>query len=356
MALSSLPVYAADPAGGSGHVLFVQDGVLMSQRFDPAQLKLIGEPVRMPVADRVHAADVFPAVSASAGGAIAFRRAATEAASVVFVGRDGKESGSIATGLARAEHPRLSPDARSLALIVARELWKYDVDGRPPVKLTFNGALSPVWSRDGRRIVYEGDGGDMLRVVMADGSSKAEDVAPKGHFHPHSFTADSREVVAFQFAQGNGGTLVSINLQNGAKPQPIVEGGFSAALSPDGRWLAYTSETTGSQEIWVQPYPGPGAPIRVSPNRGTEPVWARNGKELYYLRDKTLMAVSIDSTNGFNFKPAAPLFETTFLKSNQPPSYDVTPDGRFIMLKSTATTDEPITVIFNPVFSDARAR
>ena len=345
MPVSSMVLYAAEEGAADGHLLYADSGTIMAQRFEPRRLALAGAPVRVAGMERVQFEDVFPALSASANGAVAYRRAASELASPVFLMRDGKESEAIASGLERAQNPRMSPDGRSLALVVARELWKYDLEGRPPVKLTFDGALSPVWSRDGRRIVYEGGG--TLRAVPADGSGKPEDVAPKGHFHPHSFTSNSNEVVAAQLVEGGSAALVTLPLQPGATPQQIAQGGMSAALSPDGRWLAYTAETTGAQEIWVRPYPGPGAPIRVSPGGGSEPVWARNGRELYYLQDTMLMAVAIDTVNGFNFKPAVQLFETAHVRSNQPPSYDVTGDGRFVVLKPHTTIDEPITVIFN---------
>ena len=345
MPVASVVIYAADEGAADGHLLYADSGTIMAQRFDPRRLALAGDPVRVAGMERVQFEDVFPALSASANGVVAYRRAGSELASPVFLTRDGKESGALASGLERAQNPRMSPDGRSLALVVARELWKYDLDGRPPVKLTFDGALSPVWSRDGQRIAYEGGG--TLRAVAADGSGKPEDVAPKGHFHPHSFTPDSREIVALQLFEGGAkGTLVRIGSPQAA-PVAIAEGGLSAALSPDGRWLAYIAETTGAQEIWVRPYPGPGAPIRVSPNGGSEPVWATNGRELYYLQDKFMMAVAVDTANGFNFKPAARLFETSHVRSNQPPSYDVTPDGRFVVLKPHTTPDEPITVIFN---------
>ena len=343
----SLPIYAGSEDDRTGHLIFVRDGMLMAQAFDPQQHELIGEAMPVPGADRVHATDNFSAFSASANGAIAYRGGDSQQGSPVFVSRDGKESGTIATGLERPEHPRVSPDGRSLALIVARDLWKYDLEGRPPVKLTFDGALSPVWTREGQRIIYEGGGA--LRAVSSDGSGKPEQVAPTGHFHPHSVTPDSREVVAIQLGQTNeGSSLVRLALRPDAKPEPITQqGGFSAALSPNGRWLAYIAETTGAQEIWVRPYPGPGAPIRVSPAGGKEPLWSRNGRELYYLQDDTMMAVAVDTANGFNFKPAVKLFETSHHQSPQPPSYDVTPDGRFVMIKPDESRNEPITVIFN---------
>jgi serine/threonine-protein kinase len=347
MPTQSLPVYAADERGGTGHLLFLEDSALMAQAFDPRQLELLGEAVQVPGADRVHVTQRFAAISASVSGAIAYRRGGSELGSLVVVGRDGKELRSIAKGLANAQHPRLSPDGRSLALIVSRELWKHDLEGRPAVKLTFDGALSPVWSPDGRRIVYEGGG--TLRAVAADGGGKPEDIAPKGHFHPHSLTPDSREIVAVQLLEaGTLGSLVRLPLQPGSAPVPITQGGFSAALSPDGRWLAYTAETTGAQEIWVRPYPGPGAPIRVSPGGGTEPVWARSGRELFYIQEESMMSVAIETSNGFNFKPAVKLFDATFYNRGiQPPSYDVSAEGGFVVIKPDDTRNEPITVILN---------
>jgi serine/threonine protein kinase len=342
--VTSSTAYAVDEHGERGHLLFARDGILMATAFDLDRLENVAEPVRVPGLDRVHVFQGIAGVSSSASGALAVRPAQSELASAVFIGRDGKDSATIASGLNRADHPRLSPDGRSLALIVGGELWKYELDGRPPVKLTSDGALSPIWSPDGQRIAYEGGG--TLRAVPADGSGKPENIAPKGHFHPHSFSADARDIVAAQLADG-GTTLVTLAPQPSAVPQAITQEGFAASLSPDGRWLAYTAETTGAQEIWVRPYPGPGAPIRVSPAGGAEPVWSRNGRELFYLQDQSMMAVSVDAANGFKFKPAVKLFETSLRRSNQPPSYDVAPDGRFIMIRPDESRDEPITVILN---------
>ncbi len=95
----------------------------------------------------------------------------------------------------------------------------------------------------------------------------------------------------------------------------------------------------------MRPYPGPGQAIRVSPAGGIEPVWARHGRELYYLEDTSMMAVAIDTTAGFDFEPPTRLFESRFGHFNQPPSYDVAPDGRFIMI--TSTGEPPFSVILN---------
>ena len=129
-----------------------------------------------------------------------------------------------------------------------------------------------------------------------------------------------------------------------ATPASEGAGGW---LSPDGRWLAYTSDSTGRLEVWVRPFPGSGAAVRVSSNGGVEPVWARNGKELYYLEGRNMMSVAVEAGAAFNFKPAARLFESTYTRDQQPPSYDVAADGRFVMIKPDSSGKIPITVILN---------
>jgi serine/threonine-protein kinase len=143
--------------------------------------------------------------------------------------------------------------------------------------------------------------------------------------------------------------------------QPVVvtqnlEGANGLSLSPDGRWLAYASSATGDSEIWVQPYPGPGAAVRVSPRGGREPVWARNGRELFYLEGQRLMAVAVQPGATFSFSPAESLFEHGYVATGQPPSYDVAADGRFLMVKSGATATVPPIVITLDWFEELKRR
>ena len=143
--------------------------------------------------------------------------------------------------------------------------------------------------------------------------------------------------------------LVEFSPEPDADPRPLEQNrageGFHAALSPDGRWLAYVSNVTGQWEIWVRAYPGPEAPLRISPNGGGEPVWARDGRTLYYVEGRALMAVTVDTSTGFEFGPPVRLFEDDFRQFQQPPSYDVAADGRFVTIRSDATP--PISVLLN---------
>jgi hypothetical protein len=156
---------------------------------------------------------------------------------------------------------------------------------------------------------------------------------------------------------GHPGVLTGKSRRRVVVATPAEEGGRGAALSPDGRWLAYTSNETGSLEIWVRPFPGPGAPVRVSLNGGVEPVWARHRRELYYLEQNRAMAVeqnrmmvvAIDPDPEFSFTPATLLSESRY-RHGGPQSHDVAADGRFVIIKlaeELETDSPPLQVVIN---------
>jgi Tol biopolymer transport system component len=342
-------------SSGVGHIVFLREKLLMAQPFDERRLALRDEPAT--IGEQVGALEIFPSFGVAANGTLAFLRAGSETASLVWVGRDGQPAATIAANLKALANPRLSPDGRSLAAVVAGDVWRYDLDGRPPIKLTFNGTnFSPLWTPDGQRIVSELGGTQPLVAVPADGSGGTEPISPKGHFHPHGWTADGKEIVAVRTAQAGQSPdtkddVVRFASRADAEVQTVVatpaSEGLGGWVSPDGRWLAYTSDSTGRTELWVRPLPGPGASVRVSSNGGVEPVWSRNGRELYYLEGTSMMSVAVEAGAAFNFKPAVRLFESTYTRAPQPPSYDVAPDGRFVMIKPDSAGKTPITVLLN---------
>ena len=135
-----------------------------------------------------------------------------------------------------------------------------------------------------------------------------------------------------------------------ADPDTRANEGFGgASLSTDGRWLAYTSDTTGVDEIYVRLYPGPGEGVRVSPNGGSDPLFAKDDSELYYWEGTRLMAAPIESgVTPFTSKPAKALFDSRKLHLLNA-AYDVARDGRFLMIMASdkPPTPSPITVIMN---------
>ena len=350
-------LYAPDPGTDRGHLFFMRDRVLVAQPFDPSTLALTGEPGRL--ADELGTGpggtSSYGFFSVSNTGALVYRRAQSTIGSAVWVTRNGLQAGAIATGIDRPQNPQLSPDGERLALIANGDLWVYDVDGRPPIRLSSGGtSYSPLWSRDGRRVAFEAN--SLVVGLPADGSDLTpQPLSPaQGHYHPHGWSPDGDEIVLVALpGPTKTSDILRFSLRTQRAPEPVVatpaaEGGPGAALSPDGRWLAYVSDQTGRAEVWVRPYPGPGAPVRVSPNAGVEPVWSRDGKELYYREPTQLMMVGVNTSGGFDFTAATPLFaESRFVHIGQPPTYDVAGDGRFVMIMSADAATAPFNVVLN---------
>jgi eukaryotic-like serine/threonine-protein kinase len=349
-----IPGYAPGPSPDAGYLLFLRDRTLFAQRFNLGRLVVEGQAV--PVLE--HVADngpPFAIFSTSQTGVLAYRRNVATSGTVVWVDRTGREVGPAVTGtLTTPRFPRLSPDGERLALTVAGDIWVHDIGGRPPIRITSSGGnFETVWSSDGRRLVYETSSGT-LSAIAADGSAAAPTpITERGHTHVIGFPRDGQELVAVTLGSASTGNDI-VGLQVGAKaaPRPIVqtparEGSDGAALSPDGRWLAYVSDVTGQREIWVQAYPAAGAPVRVSPNGGIEPVWSRKADELYYLEGTRMMGVAVRPGPTFDFKAAVRLFDSRYEHVAHPPTYDVGADGRFLMIKSERIDRPAINVVVN---------
>ena len=341
-------VYAPSRGATTGRLFFMRGSRLLAQPFDDARLELAGDPTV--VAEDVASYDVrWRSFSVSRTGVIAWRDAPS-AYSVPWLDSDGRVAAEPIGGLEDPRHPRLSPDGSRLALVVAGDIWAFDLHGdRPPNRLTFDESSdaigSPLWTPDGEGIVYEGDGS--LYRVSADGGSPPEPIGAPGHFHALAWSPDGKLIgVAIS---GESGDLVELSLSPAAEPRALVRTtaneGTAAALSPDGRWLAYTSDATGRREIWVRGYPGPGAPVRVSHDGGVEPVWARDGRTLYYLDGRTMMAAAVSTSAGLDLEAPVRLFDGDFRVHERPPSYDVDADGRFVTTRSDAAPS--ISVLLN---------
>ena len=369
---TSRPIYAA--AGvGPGHLLFLREQTLFAQPFDPEELRLTGE--AFVVAEEV-GLDVGIAlgwISATPEGTLAYRGDVGMSGAPIWVTRAGVEVVTIGAEIREPANPRLSPDGKRLVLVAGDDLWEYDLQGRPPVKLTAESRVaSPLWTPDGKSLVYESGNVTSLRIIAAAAGATPQPASPDGHYHPYGWSPDGQDLIVAQLARGEpnegrrdetGWDIVRFAPNVKSQPQfvvktPATEGVSGTALSPDGRWLAYVSDTTGRSELWMQAFPGPGSPVRVTSRGGVEPVWARNGRELYYLEGNKLMAVAVDTTSEFNFKAPVLLFEFRYLRSRQPPSYDVGVDGRFLVIKPSNAPPPPsaITVISNWAQTAASSR
>ena len=180
--------------------------------------------------------------------------------------------------------------------------------------------------------------------MPADGSTlEPELLSSELHpARPGSWSPDGNELIVATLA----GDILALPIDGEQEPHIVIGTEYrenAPRLSPDGRWLAYSSNVTGGVEIWVRPYPGPGAPVRMTSSGGDDPVWSRDGRELFYVEgqrgtpDVRLMGVRVETTPEFRFEPPQVLVDGGFATSSRfSGAYDVASDGRFVMIKSSA--------------------
>jgi eukaryotic-like serine/threonine-protein kinase len=361
---------------GSGYLLFVRGGTLYAQPFDADRLALTGDPFR--VAGQVATALWLPALSASAASTLVYRAGSSGksialiARPLVWFDRSGKEVSRFGSPIAGA-HPSLSPDGRQVAVFRSAgptsppDIWILDLARDVSSRLTSNGIinLDPIWSPDGRDIVFSASVKKPIDVFglyrkRADGTGNEELLVES----PQNKRASdwSREgfllYTAF-FLGGSGSDIWVLPMRGDRKPFAVVSSRFEerdGQFSPDGRWIAYQSNNTGQFEIYIRPFHGPGPPKRVSTNGGAQVRWRRDGSELFYIAlDDRLTAVPIrfasDGT-AVDVGTPTPLFPTHVggaVSGLDRQQYVVSPDGqRFLMsVVPEDANPSPINVILD---------
>jgi dipeptidyl aminopeptidase/acylaminoacyl peptidase len=351
------------------HLLFLREGTLLAQPFDAEKLKLTGEAV--PIADGVayNPANGRTTFSVPASGVLTYREGGVGGAAptdLVWFDRAGKRVGSVGDKLLHIELA-ISPDGRRLA--VARrdtrggaDIWLHDLSRGTSSRLTTDAALhySPLWSPDGSRIVFssERNGSYDLYQRAASGAGEDELLVRSGDDKVATdWSADGRFIV-YESGSGGGGTLVNpdlwlLPLAGDRNPTPLLRTEFSergGTLSPDQKWLAYSSDETGRPEVYVQPFPVSGAKWQVSTNGGSEPRWRGDGRELFFLSpDNRLMAVEVGTGMSLTAGVPRPLFAVSVLNVEFRTHYAVSRDGqRFLVNTMTEeATPRPIVVVVN---------
>jgi Tol biopolymer transport system component len=252
--------------------------------------------------------------------------------------------------LENPRYPRLSPDGRRLALTIGPsndgQIWIYDLTGAgQPLKLTFKGHNThPVWlPTTGADIVVQSTllGPRNLFRLASDGSQlEPERLTPStNNQFPSTWSPDGTELIYREVGPTSTQLWRLPMTGSDRKPRLLYGTEFledEAAFSPNGKWIAYVTDQTGSPEVVFRPFPGPGSPIRVSPGGGHDPVWSRDGKELFYQNGGKLMSAEVITWEpALRLKPPRQLFEGGFIPffTGQPRTYDVAPDGRFVMIE-----------------------
>jgi serine/threonine protein kinase len=327
----------------SGQLVYAQAGTLMAAPFDLRKLTITSAAI--PVVEGILQSPITGAAqySISSTGTLAYvPGSATVQSRLVWVSRTGVEQLLLAPTHAYLD-PRLSPDGRTIAVGTSEDglqIALFDVGRETLSRFTFEGNNRvPIWTPDGKHIVFWSDAmGEPANLFWqrADGSGGREQLRKSNYLDaPFSFSADG-ELLSFVELKATGDEIWVLRMSD-RKAQPFLSasGPDAPEFSPDGRWLAYVSEESGRREVYVQPYPGPGGKYQISPEGGTEPVWNRNGRELFYRNGDKMMAVDIYTEPSFAAGKPRQLFEGDYILNYfAGPYYDVSSDGqRFLMLK-----------------------
>ncbi|HEV8231856.1 MAG TPA: hypothetical protein VGQ75_05880, partial [Thermoanaerobaculia bacterium] len=360
----------------AGQLVTVQQGVLVSYPFDEKTARVTGPPIRITEPIPTGNPPGYAPFSVAGREALAFSSPLARGRQLVWFDRSGRrlstvgEAGDYST-------PRLSPDGKKLAVAVREQskadtdLWLFDFGRQTWSRFTFDPAAerAPLWSPDGTRIVYTVGGiSTVLDLYEKPASGSGEPrlaVGSSADKFPTDWSHDGRFIVYHTFggfvpekdrpAQGKTFWDIWVAPMDGGKPFPFlatkaVE--VQGQISPDGRWIAYTSDESGRLEVYVTRFPDKRGRWQISSTGGTQPWWRGDGREIFYLGpDQTLMSVGVQAGDSFESGAPTALFRASFpmLIPAYWANYGVTPDGQRFLVSElvTETASTPINVVLN---------
>jgi serine/threonine-protein kinase len=330
----------------TGHLVYPQPGTLLAVPFDLADFKVTGPPVTVLEGLRTET-NQQAQISVSRNGLLVYAPGThASVGTLVWVDRKGnKQPLGLPPGIFGMFS--LSPDGRTVAISMEDDIWLFDTERGTPTRFTFDKlSEGPVWTPDGKNVVFlsQSEGGPAVFWKPADGSRDMVQLTEnKEVINTNSVSPDGKVLALSVRSPKTSTDIFLLPLESeepsgasAAEPSLFLQTGFLELFpifSPDGRWIAYTSDESGQWEVYVRPYPGPGASVRISTAGGEEPRWSRDGRELFYRGGSKWYVV--DVTLGPEFRAGTPrvLFEGSYV--NVPGwSYDVSPDGkRFLVIE-----------------------
>ena len=341
-----------------GYILFAREQVLFAQPMKAETGELSGEPVPIAAPVEFTPITIGSKFSVSENGALVYLPAGAIDAPLIWVKRDGTQIGALG---AVGDRPAISPDESTVAFergdsqTGLSDIWMLKIVSAQTTRFTFNGRTNtnPVWSPDGRRIVYRsvtGANGNGLRWKGLDGSfPEAElDVGDRS-IAATDWTSDGRYIVENSTRSNTFTEIWLVPLFEHAKPRAFLQARFSqggGTVSPDGRLIAYSSNETGRNEIYVQTFPTATGKRQVSTDGGSRVRWSRNGNELLFIGtgDK-MMAAAVTKGPNLELGPPKPLFSVRIGAAS---NFDVSKDGRFLIpVEGEQSALPPISVVLN---------
>ena len=344
---TSLDIKGIEPLGVlDGTLVYVTaGGLMMGVPIDVVKRRLLGPPVQLMDNVSLNLGTGLAHAALSRAGTLMYQTG-TQMSRVVIASTDG-HARVILDDRRDYAFPRLSPDGRQLAITVGaadhRDIWLDELASGTRTRLTTEGLTNerPEWSPDGRHVLYRTDQGRRSAIWWRPSDLSAESTPLVSGDHIDVFEAvispDSRYIV-YQ-VDTLGADLYYRALNGDTVPRPISNNTAAIEtmprISPDGRWIAFVTNESGRDEVVVQPFPGPGGRVQVSAGGGTEPVWSRDGRRLFYRGNARLMAATIRAASAFTVASRDTVMADTYVHSSNPhANYDVLPDGtHFVFLQ-----------------------
>lgn len=309
MTADGTPVYV-EP----GYLLYGRNGRLVAHRFDATRRRLVGEPVAL--VDEPDRTDFLGASSLVAGlrGGLGYYRRVPVQSELVWLDAGGSITGRVPAPAGTFEQVSVSPDGRRAVVIrstaaAASDLWMVDLARGTMNRFTFGpGRVDrPVWSPDGSRVAYSSDRGGRWDIYekSAGGGGPETPIVSSGALlkYPGAYTSDGRTLLFEQIGERTGWDVWQVSLDGDRKPQPLLTTPYdeqTAALSSDGKWLAFSSNESGRSEIYVQDYPNASEKHLVSTAGGAVPQWRADGRELCFLSANGIALVDVETKLAFH--------------------------------------------------------
>ena len=357
-AFKALPEDVGFGQYGAGHFWFNRANEMHKAPFDLARLEITGE------ASVVGPAAPLGAMAPGGNQVFAGGRAGRQPMMrLVWLTPSGQAAGVVADNLLLARHPHVSRDGNHLSVVVGPgnggSAWRYSIrSGAQPVRLTFvkpGGVHYPIWRPAGDALTYLEIGERFgLFTSVADGASNTRSsVVPRSDAVPEDWTPDGATLI-YQSVSAMTGVDLLLHDQRTGEDRPWLQTQFDEAearLSPDGRWVAYVSNQTGRNEVWIRSFAGSGPPLRVSADGGHEPRWSKDGKVIFFHSGSRMMASDVTLTAEPRASTPRVLFEGGFIPYNTSfrRTYDVAPDGRFLVVQPASEQPQVwLDVVVNP--------
>jgi Tol biopolymer transport system component len=351
-----------------GYLLFLRDRTLMAQGFDADRLEVRGEP--FPVVERVDRLGMgtrYALFSVSQTGVLVYWTGRSDNTQLTWFDREGKPLGTVGP-VGSYLTPWLSPDEKRIVFGGIEpqgrgsDIWLMELARGTPTRFTFDPAIevSPLWSSDGGRIVFSSDRDGRMNLYQRAASGAGQDEALLKSDNAKfavDWSADGRFILYQDQGPTTSTDLWILPLSGDQKPFPFLQTEFAEVqgrFSPDGRWIAYTSNESGTWQVYVQSFPASGGKWQVSTDGGAQPQWRRDGREIFYLSaDRKLMAVDVKG-DGTTFDRGVPkaLFDLRVQTVGLPGPrnfYVAAADGRRFLVASVPEEriSTPTTVVMN---------